>query len=161
MFLPCTQCHYNISEYNDYNRQTEWCVHDRLKITVLNWQEWNLMWSSAIVAHPAQGWMFCISRDAFSAHHVCKEWLLTLQYPTWQFNPVVILFRGLLSTSVSGCRTSTHRDQSWIYHGHRHFKTGQTITWYLYSSGESGSMTDLDSCSLFDKMEAWCGFLLL
>lgn len=51
-----------------------WCS----QISVLCWQEWNLMWCSAVIAQSQQD-LKCSEMFCFSAHHSCKECLFDFQ----------------------------------------------------------------------------------
>lgn len=45
------------------------------------------MWSIAVLAHLLQGSACCAFWDAFN-HHICKEKLFELAYPSCQLGPV-------------------------------------------------------------------------
>lgn len=64
-----------------------WSHNNYLQITVVAWQEWNLMCSSAFVAHPHQGWIFCACWDTFLLTTIVKRDYLNSYIIPGNINP--------------------------------------------------------------------------
>lgn len=73
--------------------KTPLCTSVPLSVLI---REGNLMCSSAVVAH----WPQCYAFRFVSVHHICKEWLFELLYPSCYLQPV-----WLFSSDLQNCHS--------------------------------------------------------
>lgn len=68
-------------------------IHSK-QVSVLDWKEWNIIWSFSVVDHPKRFNVLCVLR-CFSVHHGCKDWFIEYTSLSAQTSLVILLWSFL------------------------------------------------------------------